>query len=371
MRGVTPIASSTLIRTLGDLQERLAWSIDANILSHPPPGPKDKVPAETIAGWRSFPRSCDWYDRLVARIADISATVGAEQAVAELVLLWLPPAIGAGQPGAAFNRSQFDFAHFTGKLRCLSGTSGMGGVSDRKELAARQQEEARNAEVVSMVMCVAVCDVLAALLTPRPERRGPPLDPEISYRLVQLAFGQFNPHSGILGQMIHPAVATTVHRRMVISWSQVVCHLARSRFDQIVTEFTERLHSTRTADDVFHILVGVQRITIPSLAAPAAGPFLDQYRQLLLSEKRMYKDGLMRLCVLRSLELLVRQCDCGADDVEPHAADLVYSKLQAMFVPLLDWSEKADLAVPATQVLALMVCQAPAAFWQVRASERA
>ena len=122
--------------------------------------------------------------------------------------------------------------------------------------------------------------------------------------------------------------------------------------------------SLADSEEVFHILVGVQRMTIPHITAPACVPFLDQFRQIVISDKKLYKDATTRLCVLYSMELLVRQADCGAADVDPHAADAIYGKLHAMFSPLQAWAEKADLMMAATQLLSLIVCQAPAAFWQ-------
>eukprot|EP00966_Prymnesium_polylepis_P314975 7278064-Prymnesium_polylepis.1 len=39
---------------------------------------------------------------------------------------------------------------------------------------------------------------------------------------------------------------------------------------------------------VLKILVGTQRITIPSLTAPSVEPFIDQYRQIATSTKKEY-----------------------------------------------------------------------------------
>lgn len=204
--------------------------------SHSPifAGPKDKVPAETAAAWRQFPRSCDWYGKTLTRIADICASVGVEQAVVEILLQWLPPAMGAIQPGMAnLTSSQFDFDKFTKRLKCVSGSLDMGGM-DSKELAAKQKLEGRNLEAVGVVVCVAACDVFAALLHPRPERLGSPIDPDIGHIIVRLAFGQFNPGlSSSLNQLVHGQVALVLHQRNVLSWSHVVCHLARARFDQV------------------------------------------------------------------------------------------------------------------------------------------
>ena len=83
--------------------------------------------------------------------------------------------------------------------------------------------------------------------------------------------------------------------------------------------------SLADSEEVFHILVGVQRMTIPHITAPACVPFLDQFRQIVISDKKLYKDATTRLCVLYSMELLVRQADCGAADVDPHAADATTS----------------------------------------------
>ena len=46
------------------------------------------------------------------------------------------------------------------------------------------------------------------------------------------------------------------------------------------------------------------------------------------------------------------------------AANSLYTKLHAMFAPLQKWAEKADLMVPAMQVVALIVCHAPIPQWQ-------
>lgn len=125
---------------------------------------------------------------------------------------------------------------------------------------------------------------------------------------------------------------------------------------------------TRTShlrpSQVFHILVGTQRVVMPSMMAPAAGPFFDQFRQIVTSDKKIYKDSMMRLCVVYSLELLTRQADCGDDDVDPDAAAALYDKLHAMFLTLQDWAEKAELMMATTQLLALIVCHSPPAFWQ-------
>ena len=208
-----------------------------------------------------------------------------------------------------------------------------------------------------------VCDVLVAILEPRDDRVGTPIDPDMSHTIVQLAFGQIAPNSAVL-QHIHTALGVQLHQHTVISWSRVISHLARSRFDQIVQEFTSRLGPVKNADDAFHILVGVQRVTIPSILAPACLPFLDQFRQVLLSDKKHYRDPLIRLCTLHSLELTLRQVDCGAADLAPEYAEQIYTKLYAMYVPLQEWAEKAELMVAATQLLALIVCHAPVHFWQ-------
>ena len=128
-----------------------------------------------------------------------------------------------------------------------------------------------------------MCDVLAALLRPRPERTGTPIDPDVGHTCVQLAFGQFNPASEratLAAKVLHDALAAPLHQRTVVSWGGVVSHLARSRFDQLVNEFIERIHPCKTADEVYHILVGVQRVTIPHLSAPACAPYFDQFRQM-------------------------------------------------------------------------------------------
>ena len=329
---ITPIASSIVIKSLADLQTQLAAEIDAHISAYPVPGPKMAASPELIQAWRSFPRSCEWYTKHVSRLAAISASVNAEQAVAELVLQWLPPAFGSAQPGQAFLRSQFEFSKFSQRLRCLNVTLGMGGA-DRKELTAKQHEEARNIEADQIVVCVAVCDVLAGLLAPHAGGGGAPIEPDLGHIVVQLAFAQFNPQSDratAAAQCLNAQLAVALHQRTVVSWAAVICHLARSRFDQIVNEFIGRVHPAKTADDVFHILVGTQRVTIPSLLAPACAPFFDQFRQIVSSDKKLYREPLMRLCVVYSIEQLVRQADCGAESADPLALDAIYAKLHAM-----------------------------------------
>lgn len=252
-----PIASSIVIKTLTDFQKLLADDIDKQVAANPVPGPKMKADEELVQSWRQFPRASDWYGKQVTRLANIASSVNAEQAVTELVLQWLPPAFGSAQPGQAFLRSQFGFDKFTKRLRCLTLTQMMGG-SDRKEIAAKQAEEARNMETVQIVVCVAVCDLLAALLEPR-EGVPAPIDPDIGHICVQLAFAQFNPQSeraNMARQLLHSDLAVALQQRTVVSWSWVIGHLARSRFDQIVNEFIGRIHPAKTADDVFHILVG-------------------------------------------------------------------------------------------------------------------
>ena len=119
--------------------------------------------------------------------------------------------------------------------------------------------------VVQIVVCGAVCDVLEALLEPRPNG-GSPIDPDIGNICVRLAFDQFNPVSDRamqLSQALHSTLAAAMQQRTVVSWSKVVCHLTRSRFDQIVNEFIARIHSAKTSDDVLHILVRNWRLGAP------------------------------------------------------------------------------------------------------------
>ena len=208
---ITPIASSVLIKSLSDMQSQLAKAIDAQVEAYPAPGPKAKdVPADVVKAWCGFPRSLDWYGKLLTRLADIAASVDGEQAMAELVLQWLPSSIGASQPGAAFQRSQFDFVKFSQRLHCVQVASAFGG-SNRKEFAAKQDEQNRNEHLVQIVVCIAVCDVLAALLAPRPERMGTPIDPDIGHTCVQLAFGQFNPASEVRTARSSPPTSRSSH----------------------------------------------------------------------------------------------------------------------------------------------------------------
>ena len=96
---ITPIASSVVIKSLNDLQSRLATEIDAHVLAHPAPGPKSKeVSNELVQAWGRFPRSCEWYGRLITRLADRASSVDAEQAVAE------QPGEHVAQPGSSLPR---------------------------------------------------------------------------------------------------------------------------------------------------------------------------------------------------------------------------------------------------------------------------
>lgn len=204
---ITPIASSIVIKSVADLQTQIGDELDSFVKDHPVPGPKTAASPELVAAWRTFPRSRPWYSKHIKRLADISASVNAEQAVAELILQWLPPAFGSAQPGQAFMRSQFVFAKFTQRLGCLSVSTAASG--NQKELAAKQQEETRNMEVVQTVVCITVCDVLAALLEPR-AGRGSPIDPDLGHICVQLAFAQFNPQNDrtrMLEQTMHASRA--------------------------------------------------------------------------------------------------------------------------------------------------------------------
>jgi hypothetical protein len=364
-----PIASSIVIKTLSDMQNQLAHAIDKHVSEHPAPGPKDRAPAELIRAWEQFPRSSEWYVKQVTRLANIAASVHAEQAVTELVLQWLPPAFGSAQPGQAFLRSQFGFERFTKQLRCLSLAQTIGG-SERKEIpweiAARTAEEARNMETVQMVVCVAVCDLLVAVLQPR-EGRSSPIDPDIGNVCVQLAFAQFYPQSeraNTSRQLLHPDFATSLSQRTVASWSSVLGHLARSRFDQIVREFAQRIHHAKSTDEVLILLVGIQSVTIPHISAPACAPLLDQFRQIVTSDKKLYKIDTTRLCLAYNLEQLVRQIDCGQIEGDMRVMDSLYTSLHAMFNTLQEWGEKPEIQMTISQLLALIVCHSPPAFWQ-------
>ena len=98
--------------------------------------------------WRNFPRSMPGYEALLARVATVAASVGCEQAVTELMLRWLPPEQGAGLGGVAFQRSQFEWAKFAQRLKCMNMGSLMVGV-DKKDRAAMQAEVQRLRSVVS------------------------------------------------------------------------------------------------------------------------------------------------------------------------------------------------------------------------------
>ena len=65
-------------------------------------------------------------------------------------------------------------------------------------------------EAVQTVVCITVCDVLAALLEPREGRDGSSIDPDLGHRCVQLAFAQFNPQNDrtrTLEQTLHASRA--------------------------------------------------------------------------------------------------------------------------------------------------------------------
>ena len=54
-------------------------------------------------------------------------------------------------------------------------------AASERELEAMPAEEARHMEIVQLIVCMAVCDVLAALLTPRADRLGTPIDPDLGH----------------------------------------------------------------------------------------------------------------------------------------------------------------------------------------------
>ena len=152
----TPIGSSIIIKLLADLQDQLIEAIEATVGRVGVSSPKDKQASpEAIEAWRSFPRSMPTYEPQLARIATVAASVGCEQAVTELMLRWLPPEQGAGLGGVAFQRSQFEWAKFAQRVKCLNQGHMMVGA-DKKGQAAIQAEEQRNIELVKSVICVVV-----------------------------------------------------------------------------------------------------------------------------------------------------------------------------------------------------------------------
>ena len=152
----TPIGSSIIIKLLADLQDQLVEAIEATVGRVGVSSPKDKQASEeAVEAWRSFPRSMPSYEAQLARIATVAASVGCEQAVTELMLRWLPPEQGAGLGGVAFQRSQFEWAKFAQRVKCLNQGYKMVGA-DKKGQAAIQSEEQRNMELVKSVICVVV-----------------------------------------------------------------------------------------------------------------------------------------------------------------------------------------------------------------------
>ena len=199
---VTPVSTSIVIKLLEELHANLASAIDKYAEWYPVPAPKQPTgAAELVAAWKAFPRCAPFYVPMLKRLAGVAASVNCEQAIAELVLQWLPPSAGAGMGGSAFMRSQFDFQNFQARINCVRPSFAS---SDRKEQAAKQAEESRNMEVVQMVVGMVVCDVLHALLTPRPGQTACPIDADTAHATVQLAFQRFNPQERQSAVAIHP-----------------------------------------------------------------------------------------------------------------------------------------------------------------------
>ena len=235
---------------------------------------------------------------------------------------------GAGMGGSAFMRSLFDFQNFQARINCVRPSFAS---SDRKEQAAKQAEESRNMEVVQMVVGMVVCDVLHALLTPRPGQTACPIDADTAHATVQLAFQRFNPQERQSAVAIHPELHQALHQGMVRRWSEVLCHLSLSRFDQITGELVGRVHSVKGADDVINYLVGTQRLTILSLWGPSVGPFVDLFKQLACLHKPPFNSPLVRLCLLHNIELAVRKIDCSSPDDSSATAPIFASSASASF----------------------------------------
>ena len=96
------------------------------------------------------------------------------------------------------------------------------------------------------------------------------------------------------------------------------------------------------------ILVGTQRITIPSLLSPSVEPFIDQYRQIATSSKKEYSSAQVRLCLIYNIEMVVRQIDCGVAGTNANLMSL-YDKINSIYGPASAWAEKSDLIMAATQ----------------------
>ena len=359
---VTPVSTSIVIKLLEELHANLASAIDKYAEWYPVPAPKQPTgAAELVAAWKAFPRCAPFYVPMLKRLAGVAASVNCEQAIAELVLQWLPPSAGAGMGGSAFMRSQFDFQNFQARINCVRPSFAS---SDRKEQAAKQAEESRNMEVVQMVVGMVVCDVLHALLTPRPGQTACPIDTDTAHATVQLAFQRFNPQERQSAVAIHPELHQALHQGMVRRWSEVLCHLSLSRFDQITGELVGRVHSVKGADDVINYLVGTQRLTILSLWGPSVGPFVDLFKQLACLHKPPFNSPLVRLCLLHNIELAVRQIDCSSPD-DSSATAPIFEKLKPIAEELSGWvdGKAPEITAAATQVIALIVSRAPLPFW--------
>ena len=120
---VLPVGPSILISLLDEFHSELAAAFDAHVAAHGVPansgGAKATADASSEAAWRAFPRSCAFYAPQIARLASVASCIKAEQMLTEVTLQWIPPSAGAAT-GAAFSRSQFDFAHFQERLKCVS-----------------------------------------------------------------------------------------------------------------------------------------------------------------------------------------------------------------------------------------------------------
>ena len=163
---------------------------------------------------------------------------------------------------------------------------------------------------------------------------------------------------------IHPELHQALHQGMVRRWSEVLCHLSLSRFDQITGELVGRVHSVKGADDVINYLVGTQRLTILSLWGPSVGPFVDLFKQLACLHKPPFNSPLVRLCLLHNIELAVRQIDCSSPD-DSSATAPIFEKLKPIAEELSGWvdGKAPEITAAATQVIALIVSRAPLPFW--------
>lgn len=246
---VLPVGPSILISLLDELHSELAAAFDAHVAAHGVPGNSGAkaaaADASSEAAWRAFPRSCAFYAPQIARLASVASCIKAEQMLTEVTLQWIPPSAGAAT-GAAFSRSQFDFAHFQERLKCVSKEPGRNvdapriielvqtivGVTVRPPASftarrvvrvvggRRRRGESTRARAPPCDVAWActttprraplrptrrlthrsanpcqVCDVLHELLAPRDGAPGAALSADTAHAIIQLSFQQFKPQA--------------------------------------------------------------------------------------------------------------------------------------------------------------------------------